>query len=691
MEKKGDTMTDVRVRREVDVPVINSVIYNANGVATIASGASSTRRRLDRILISPTAKYYYTGSWKNANIPAIQYLNADNAVIGFELKGTGTEVAYDAHELTIPSGAVVLCVNSENDVLMIEVEDYQSQFAHMTAFNKTTAKKRSQVILTYDSPGYIMTDGTLRSSTGASAKITPLMEVDRNATYYLTTTIDQYRIAVAFYDEGENYIGSFFRRTDRGEVSGRIDFPFNAKYYRLCGIDSIELIREEAVEALEKNFGAANSGKVLRIGEDGNAVPVTYGGGEGDAGGDAVRQKSVKTLHLGANVLNGIVASGSGWTHSNGVYTHASGATTTLEFPYDTEEGSRYVAVLNIGNPTLSEQWMLVSIGDGEKCDIYNGTTGPMYVGIISDGGRLKIEANSSYASTVYGVELRKVVEEAAANITIELNLLNVDSSSMTDNLTGFWNIAVAPNNAALARNQHGSRNVAIGIHALENMEGGERNIALGTFVMNQLRYGVRNIAIGADALYRVAYANDNVAIGKASMGQTFADILKSTFVENVALGTHSLGGNYKTCARCVAVGHHAGAGSTGLNADKLDCVAVGYESGYYESARGVSIGSRAGRYAKGTDNVHIGANAGDSTTTGSQCTIIGSQAKAKDGNGTWQNPTTLNNAIAIGYNATAKKSNQVVIGNQYNTEFILGNRRIIFNEDGTCTWEFVA
>ena len=261
----------------------------------------------------------------------------------------------------------------------------------------------------------------------------------------------------------------------------------------------------------------------------------------------------------------------------------------------------------------------------------------------------------------------------------------------MADNLTGFWNIAIGPNNSTLGKLQNGSRNIGIGLNSLTNIISGERNIGLGTFTLNQLLYGVRNIAIGADALYRVAYARDNVAIGKAAMGKTYSDIFNTTFTENVSLGTNALGGNYKTCERNVAVGHGAVFGGTGLNTDKRDCVAVGYESGYYETERGVSIGSRAGRYTRGTDNVHIGANAGDSTTTGSQCTIIGSQAKAKDGNGTWQNPTTLDNVIAIGYNATAKKSNQVVIGNQNNNEFILGNRRIIFNEDGTCSWEYVA
>ena len=47
------------------------------------------------------------------------------------------------------------------------------------------------------------------------------------------------------------------------------------------------------------------------------------------------------------------------------------------------------------------------------------------------------------------------------------------------------------------------------------------------------------------------------------------------------------------------------------------------------------------------------------------------------------------NNSTALGNGASANKSNQVVIGNSAVEEVVFcGNKKIIFNADGSVTWE---
>lgn len=441
-------------------------------------------------------------------------------------------------------------------------------------------------------------------------------------------------------------------------------------------------------EKLNKNQGVGNKGKYMKVDGDGNIVYSELDSSGVDLS-DCIKKKVFTTLFLGKDVLDGITGTGNGWIETDGVYKHTSGNTDPLVFELDTEPNVPYVVCLYTGISNFVEHDVNVSVGNGELCDIYKGITGPYYIGVISDGGMLKITPGSNYNSTVYNVQLRKIVPENMSDIEVTLQDYNVNSNTSDDNISGFWNVCVAGSNS-LVRNQNGSRNVSIGVNSLTEMRSGERNVAIGTFALNQLRWGIRNIAIGSDALYRCAYAKHNVAIGKAAAGFTHADPSAHKYERNTAIGDNALGANATHYMDNTAIGKDAASGD--ISGNKERNVSVGVEAGYYNGLDNVAIGYRADRYSRGSNNVYIGANTGDITETGNNNVIIGKEAKIYSGTGTSSNRAQHDNTIVIGFRAKANKSNQVVIGNKNQTEFIvLGNKKLNFNSDGTVTWEEVS
>ena len=433
-----------------------------------------------------------------------------------------------------------------------------------------------------------------------------------------------------------------------------------------------------------KEQGIENAGLLLKVGTDGK-VTLGTGGGVGPDVIDCVRKEISRTLFLGENVLSGVVGVGTGWTENSGNYTHETGEASTLEFPLATDSGDAYVAILSYSVTGQNEEAVVVSIGDGVPCDIYNGTLGPFYVGMVSDGGNLKITAESVYAGTISGVELRKVVPEEDAVISITLDTTNnkhyenVESGTMRANLTGWWNVAMGANDA-LEANQNGSRNIAIGARSLVSMHGGTRNIGVGTFSLHRLLYGARNIAIGADSAWYITGGYDNIALGKAAFGEIRGDNPQ----RNVAIGTSALSIATSTNPEDnVAIGYRALSG--GANASqKTNCVAIGASAGLSNNTKCVAIGANAAFYIKGQGNVAIGFDAMNYYNVDGQNNVcIGHLARLYPPS----RPATIDNAIAIGYNAKATKSNQVVIGNANNDEFVLGGKKLVFNQDGTISW----
>ena len=62
--------------------------------------------------------------------------------------------------------------------------------------------------------------------------------------------------------------------------------------------------------------------------------------------------------------------------------------------------------------------------------------------------------------------------------------------------------------------------------------------------------------------------------------------------------------------------------------------------------------------------------------------TVIGHNSEYSDG---------VNHSVAVGENAKATASNQMVLGDSDISEVIIAGKRIVFNSDNTVTWENVA
>ena len=461
---------------------------------------------------------------------------------------------------------------------------------------------------------------------------------------YFSSYVDYYKDKYVTDNQGTENAGKVLGINEFGKVVPTTNVP-QKDIYELGGVPSFQ--------------GAGNANKTLIIDEGGNVVPgiVTE---QGVVTG-AVQYNQVGTLYLGADLLAGsAVVLGTGWSGnlSDG-FTHASGNTADLTIQYNTTSGKNYVVGLILGS--ASEASLFVAIGDSPVVDVYNGTTN-VNIGIKSEGGYLKIIPASGYNSTVK-VTLKEVVEQAEADSSLTLNPRNVNHGNTTDNITGFWNIAVGAENT-FRKNQNGSRNIALGYSALANFISGTRNIGIGTFAMSQLKSGDHNIAIGSDSLWYINKASDNVAIGFGAFWQMPSGA-NFDAQRNVVIGAKTMNGAQTSSYDNVAIGYRSGTNVRVENPNKN--VSIGSNAGYRSKEGNVSIGYNAGNNTFGNNNVAVGREAGASSTA------------------------EQNNSIAIGYNAKTTKSNQCVIGNSNVTEFILGGKKIVFNEGGSVTWETIS
>lgn len=357
-------------------------------------------------------------------------------------------------------------------------------------------------------------------------------------------------------------------------------------------------------------------------------------------------------------------ASGTGWSGSvdNG-FTHSSGNTNPLTFEVSTTEGNKYIVEFDWTN--YGEGRIGVGIGDSPTADPYNGTN-HAFVGFVADGGYLKIYPISSYTGTIENVKIRPV-EESGDELIQQCK--NVSHGSNENEISGWFNVAIGPE--AMRYNQNGTRNMAVGYGAMQKLISGNRNVAIGTYSMPFVSKGESNIAIGSDTIYNwqmssgESVANNNIAIGKATMRNG------NLIEDNIAIGKGAMSENALNAKENIAIGTQAG-----YNASQYNTL-IGVRAGYYFNGDGgesnTCIGHEAGfsPYHNGKNNVFIGK--------GSRPLVSGASAST---------PKTVNNSIAIGKDAKATKSYQLVIGNTNITEVVIAGKILTFNQDGTVTWE---
>ena len=432
-----------------------------------------------------------------------------------------------------------------------------------------------------------------------------------------------------------------------------------------------DMIMQSENNAVKKQQGSFNRGKILIVGADGN---VTLGERVETEGITNVITEENKVVYLGGNLAStdDKFTKGTSWSGNvSSGFVHSTGSNEPLAINLQLERGKSYLLLYDSnkkGESINEASSMRIDINEQIDIDPYDDSYSPK-IGFVANSSSTQIlfKAGANYGVTLSNIKVCEVTDSEHSVDSIVVETKNIDCGAMSSNITGFWNVALGAFDA-LNSNQSGSRNVAIGHSSLQHLKSGTRNIAVGTFAGMQLEQGERNIAIGADSLYQIKRGNDNISIGKASMGNK-SDATDND--RNIAIGTQALLGNIE--------GTH-------------DNIAIGFRSlASHPSYNNVAIGNQAGYWLKDSGNVVIGNKAQNNiNVTGWDNVIIGAEAKAYVAGGTSENPKKINNTIAIGKGAITKVSNEIVIGNSSNSldYVIIGNKKIKFNVDGTCTWE---
>lgn len=387
------------------------------------------------------------------------------------------------------------------------------------------------------------------------------------------------------------------------------------------------------------------------------------------------------TIKVGENLLteNTPITLGNGWSGdvSNGFTLSTS--TEPLTINLATQAGERYL----IGYKTSSKvDWntLMVGFSGGEQTGMFTNNTQITYLCPTSNGNPITIQSRANDVSTtITNLTVQKIDPNGTALEVVSQNF----STEQNSNLVGRWNTSIGVNSLAEAKDV--GRTVAVGFNALASMLIGNRNVAVGSYALQSLVQGQGNIAIGTDVMQPVTESYNNIAIGHASCGHFGAEdsdnigIGIRTYLnkenvntDNIAIGTDAMGGAEES-GHTIAIGRQAGFHM------QQNCVAIGYKAGYNKCANNnIAIGNNA--------TIGSGSNtSADLEVANSVC--LGANAKARK-----------TNSIAIGYGADASKENQTVIGNSSTTETrVFGDlvlkgtdgvaRKIVFNQDGTCSW----
>lgn len=417
------------------------------------------------------------------------------------------------------------------------------------------------------------------------------------------------------------------------------------------GLMSIDLVGTGTLEIIEGYEFTIPDGCVKLIVQNQSNVRTFELYAIGERLNDTCRYIDQAEISLGPDLLaniNGYYVADTNWTGDKASgYTHAAGRADSLSFACAAlEDGEIYICEFD--TDYAEDEFVNVGIGSQYRIPVYNGTNHIMIPLLAVGAKSLYFTPLSNRSFTISNVTLRKVGGTDAA---MNLSLYNVLSTNH-EKTYGFWNVFLGKSTAESAVGT--TRTLAIGYAALNALQGGHRNVALGTFTMSQMTGGENNVAIGADAMLAIKKAMDCIAIGKGAM-------YNGTLVEDN-----------------VAIGHYALSGSASSSNSKRN-VAVGKNAGWYSYGQdNVFVGYQAGYSCKNTNgNVCVGKNA-YGAASGNHNTVVGEQSGFADG---------VSGSSAVGYNAKATKSNQMVLGGANVTEVVIAGKIVSFNADGTVTW----
>ena len=261
-------------------------------------------------------------------------------------------------------------------------------------------------------------------------------------------------------------------------------------------------------------------------------------------------------------------------------------------------------------------------------------------------------------------------------NTAVGLGAMNVNTTgsfntatggdAMTLNNTGSFNSAYG--SGALHYNTTGAGNTSLGFNSNYFNSTGYSNVSVGTKALFNNTVGHNLVAVGDSALYQSSSSQLNTAIGSKTLYSNTAGS------SNTAVGSSSLYSN-TTGTSNVAVGNAAlaSAQQNSYNVGVGDSVLYKYnDSGFPDYM--VAVGKDAlFNNTTGYLNTAVGGYALKTNKFGYQNSALGTFADV--------NSNSLFNATAIGYNAIATASNQVMLGNTSVTSVIAGGSVVIVSD----------
>ena len=233
----------------------------------------------------------------------------------------------------------------------------------------------------------------------------------------------------------------------------------------------------------------------------------------------------------------------------------------------------------------------------------------------------------------------------AGLNLPKQASATNSNENVLLGNNAGAGLNASAPNVGAVQNvmigngsgqntNKLASQNVVIGYDAAKNSSGTigtkttvfDNNVAIGTRSLQNAKIAQQNISIGAENLKSSQEASRNISIGYATAKGLTGD-------DNVIIGNEAVTDTTSTASQNVIIGSGSAQKFKGSQS-----VLIGYQAGQNSYLTNPSstylftaIGAYAGQNNLIGENTFVGANSGQSNTTGAANTFIGTRAGTKN------------------------------------------------------------
>ena len=121
--------SDMFIFREMIIPYVQGeryIIENGKAVKDLSDTAQWYTATI--IDVKETEKYYVTLTWTYSSYSAVIFTDADNNVLSTSLSGTGSTVTYRDVELIVPTGAVKMIVQNENNIIPPIVKKYAFKY-----------------------------------------------------------------------------------------------------------------------------------------------------------------------------------------------------------------------------------------------------------------------------------------------------------------------------------------------------------------------------------------------------------------------------------------------------------------------------------------------------------------------------------------------------------------------------------